>query len=41
VPDLALRDQLGKSADGLLDRHSLVHPVLVVEVDVVDSESGQ
>ena len=41
VADLAGRDQLGHRADGLLDRHGLVDPVLVVEVDVVDAESRQ
>ena len=41
VPDLAGGDQLGHRADGLLDRHRLVDPVLVVEVDVVDAEPLQ
>ena len=35
VADLALGDQLGQGTDRLLDRSSGVHPVLVVEVDVV------
>ena len=39
--DLAGRDQLGHGPDGLLDRRVLVHPVLVVEVDVIDSEPLQ
>ena len=41
VADLARGDQLGHRADGLLDRHRLVDPVLVVEVDVVDAEPLQ
>ena len=40
VADLALRDQLGESADGLLDRRLRVDPMLVVEVDVVDAEAS-
>ena len=39
--DLAGVDQLGHRADGLLDRHPGVDPVLVVEVDVVDGEAPQ
>ena len=39
--DLAGGDQLGHRADGLLDRHRLVDPVLVVEVDVVEPEPLQ
>ena len=38
VPDLALGDELGERADGLLDRRARVHAVLVVEVDVVGAE---
>src|SRR4051794_17898198 len=39
VAHLALRDELGHRADGLLDRHRLVDAVLVVQVDVVDAEA--
>ena len=35
VPDLALGDQLGQGADGVLDGRVRVDPVLVVQVDVV------
>jgi hypothetical protein len=38
VLDLALLDELGHRADGLLDRHRVVDAVLVVEVDEVDAE---
>ena len=38
VADLAGLDELGHGADGLLDRHGRVDPVLVVEVEVVDAE---
>jgi hypothetical protein len=41
VTDLALGDQLGQSADGLLDGGLRVHPMLVVEVDVVGAEPLQ
>ncbi len=41
VADLALGDELGKSADRLLDGGLRVHPVLVVEVDVVGAEPLQ
>ena len=41
VPDLALGDQLGQRADGLLDRRVRVDPVLVVEVDAVGAEPLQ
>ena len=41
VQDLALGDQLGQRADGLLDRGVRVDPVLVVEVDVVGAEPPQ
>ena len=40
VADLALRDELGHRADGLLDRRVGVDAVLVVEVDVVDAEAA-
>ena len=38
MTDLALRDQLGHGADGLLDGRVGVDAVLVVEVDVVGAE---
>ena len=41
VADLALGDQLGQSADGLLDGGVRVDPVLVVQVDVVGAEPLQ
>ena len=41
VPDLALGDELGERADGLLDRGARVHAVLVVQVDVVGAEPLQ
>jgi len=41
VPDLALGDELGERADGLLDGRARVHPVLVVQVDVVGVEPPQ
>ncbi len=41
VTDLALDDQLGQRADGVLDGRAAVDPVLVVQVDVVGAESGQ
>ena len=41
VADLALRDQLGHGADGVLDRRVGVDAVLVVEVDVLDAETPQ
>ena len=41
VPDLAGLDQLGHRPPGVLDRHRPVHPVLVVEVDMVDPEPLQ
>ena len=37
--NLAGVDQLGHRPHGLLDRHLGVHPVLVVEVDVIDAEA--
>src|SRR4051812_5673411 len=39
--DLAGRHKFGHGADRLLDRHGLIHPVLVVQIDVVDAESLQ
>src|SRR5262245_17916599 len=39
MADLAGLDELGHRADGLLDRRVLVDAVLVVEVEVVDSEA--
>jgi hypothetical protein len=41
VGDLAGLDQLGRRPPGLLHRHRAVHPVLVVQVDMVDAESLQ
>ena len=41
VQDLALGDQLGQGADGVLDRGVRVDPVLVVEVDAVGAEPLQ
>jgi hypothetical protein len=41
VADLASGDQLRKGTDGLLDGDLGVHPVLVVEVDVVGAQSPQ
>jgi hypothetical protein len=41
VADLALGDELGHRADGLLDRHLGVDAVLVVEVDRLDAEALQ
>jgi len=39
VADLAGLHELGHGPDGLLDRHRLVDPVLVVEVEVVDAKA--
>jgi hypothetical protein len=39
VTDLALLDELGHRADGLLDRDLGIHAVLVVEVDPVGPET--
>ena len=39
VADLAGLHELRHGADGVLDRHALVDAVLVVKVDVVDTES--
>jgi hypothetical protein len=41
VADLALGDQFGHGADGLLDFCCLRRPVQVVQVDHVDAEPGQ
>jgi hypothetical protein len=41
VADLALGDQLGQGADGVLDGGLRVDPVLVVQVDVVSAEPLQ
>jgi hypothetical protein len=41
VADLALGHQLSQSAGGVLDRGVRVDPVLVVQVDVVDTEPLQ
>ena len=41
VADLALGDELGQRADGLLDRRARVDAVLVVQVDVVGAEPAQ
>ena len=40
-PDLAHLDEFLHRADGLLDRHIRVDPVLVIQVDVVDAEATQ
>jgi hypothetical protein len=39
VADLALGEQFGDGADGVLDRRARVDPVLVVQVDVVGAEA--
>src|SRR5215210_4262380 len=39
VADLSLLDELGHGADRFLDRNRAIHPMLVVEIDVVDAES--
>jgi hypothetical protein len=41
VADLALGDQLGQRADGVLDRRVRVDAVLVVQVDVVGAQPAQ
>ena len=41
VADLARPDQLAHRAPGVLHRHGAVHPVLVVQVDVVGAEPLQ
>jgi hypothetical protein len=41
VADLAGRHQFGHGPDRLLDRHVRVHPVLVVEIEVIDPEPAQ
>jgi hypothetical protein len=41
VAHLALGHQLGHRADRLLDRRARVHPVLVVEVDVIRPQAAQ
>ena len=41
VADLALGDELGHRADGLLDRHARVREVQIPEVDGVDAEPLQ
>ena len=41
MADLALGDQLGHRADGVLDRGVRVDPMLVVEVDVVSAQALQ
>ena len=41
VADLAFSDQLGQGADRLLDGSVRIHPVLVVEVDVIRTKSPQ
>ncbi len=41
VAHLAGGDQLAHGADGLLDRNLGVHPMQVVQVDVVDTEAGK
>ena len=41
MADLALRDELAHRADRLLDRNVAVDAVLVVEVDVIDTEPAQ
>jgi hypothetical protein len=39
VADLAVLDEVGECADGVLDRCARVDAVLVVEVDVVGAEA--
>ena len=41
IAHLAGLDQLGHRADGVLDRDIGVDPVLVIEVDVVDTQPTQ
>src|SRR5699024_3399262 len=41
IPHLALGDEFGQCAERLLDRHVRIDPMLVVQVDVVDTESPQ
>jgi hypothetical protein len=41
VADLAFRDQLGQSTDGVFDRGVRVDTVLVVQVDVVCPEAPE
>ena len=41
VSDLALGDQLGHAADGVLDGGLRIDPVLVIQVDVVRTEPLQ
>jgi hypothetical protein len=38
VADLALGDQLGQRADGILDRGFRIDAVLIVEIDVVGAK---
>ena len=41
MADLSFGDQFGQRADRVLDGGVRIHPVLVVEVDVIGSESPQ
>ena len=41
IAHLAGLDQIGHGADGVLDRHVRIDPVLIEEVDVVDPEPRQ
>jgi hypothetical protein len=41
VQDLALGDQVGQCADGVLDRGARVDAVLVVEIDAVGPQPLQ
>jgi hypothetical protein len=41
MPDLALLLELRHGADGVLDRHRVVDPVNVIEIDVVGAEALQ
>src|SRR5438045_4766391 len=38
MPDLALFDEPRHCADRILDRHRLIDPVLVIEIDDIDPE---
>src|SRR5260370_37297904 len=39
MPDLTLFDEPGHRADGVLDRHCRIDPVLVIEIDDIDTEA--
>src|SRR4051794_16057075 len=38
IPDLALFDEPGHCADGILDRHCRIDPVLIIKIDDIDTE---